>query len=74
MFLKANNSYQFLVIGLFFLAVGYGVFHKANHRRKGYPSLHQKQMRFFTVFFLVIVLALFAMLLWLVNKASYATH
>ncbi len=46
----------------------------ANNRRKGNPSLHQKQMRFFTVFFLVIVLALFAVLLWLVNKAGYPTH
>jgi hypothetical protein len=26
------------------------------------------------VFFLVIVLALFAVLLWLVNKPSYPTH
>ena len=47
------------------------MFFKANNRRKSNPSLHQKQMRFFTVFFLVIVLVLFAVLLWLVNKASY---
>ena len=47
---------------------------KGNNRRKGNPSPHQKQMRFFTVFFLVIVLALFAVLLWLVNKPSYPTH
>jgi hypothetical protein len=31
-------------------------------------------MRFFTVFFLVIVLALFAVLLWLVNQSSYPAH
>ena len=31
-------------------------------------------MRFFTVFFLVIVLALFGLLLWLVNRPSYSTH
>jgi len=50
------------------------VFFKANHQRKGNPSLHQKQMRFFTVFFLVIILALFAVLMWLVNRPSYPTH
>ncbi len=50
------------------------MFFKANHQRKGNPSIHQKQMRFFTVFFLVIVLVLFAVLLWLVNRPSYNTH
>ena len=50
------------------------MFFRKNNRRKDNPSLHQKQMRFFTVFFLVIILALFAMLLWLINKASYTTH
>jgi len=33
-------------------------------------SLHQKQMRFFTVFFAVVVLGLFALLLWLINKSG----
>jgi len=50
------------------------VFFKAKSQRKGNPSLHQKQMRFFTVFFLLILLALFGLLLWLVNKPSYTTH
>jgi len=50
------------------------VFFRANNQRKGNPSLHQKQMRFFTVLFFVIVLALFAVLLWLVNRSSYPTH
>jgi flagellar biogenesis protein FliO len=50
------------------------VFFKPNNQRKENPSLHQKQMRFFTVFFLVIVLVLFAALLWLVNRSSYPTH
>ena len=45
-----------------------------NNRRKGNPSLHQKQMRFFTVFFLVLVLVLFAALLWLVNRSSYPAY
>ena len=34
------------------------------------PSRHQKQMRFFTVFFFIIVLALYAVLLWLINKSG----
>jgi len=42
--------------------------------RKGNPSLHQKQMRFFTVFFLVLVLVLFGVLMWLVNRPSYPAH
>jgi hypothetical protein len=46
------------------------VFFKANNQRKENPSLHQKQMRFFTVLFIVIVLALFAGLFWLINKSS----
>jgi hypothetical protein len=46
------------------------VFFRANNRRKGNPSLHQKQMRFFTVFFLVVVLVLFAVLMWLINKSG----
>jgi len=50
------------------------VFFKANNQRKGNPSLHQKQMRFFTVFFLVLGLALFGLLMWLVNKSNYTTH
>jgi flagellar biogenesis protein FliO len=50
------------------------VFFKGNNQRKGNPSLHQKQMRFFTVLFFVIVLALFGVLLWLVNRSSYTSH
>jgi len=50
------------------------VFFRATNQRKSNPSLHQKQMRFFTVFFLVIVLVLFGLLLWLVNNASYTAH
>jgi uncharacterized membrane protein SpoIIM required for sporulation len=50
--------------------LGYGVLQKPNNRRKVNLSPYQKQMRFFTVLFLVIVLALFAALLWLVNQSS----
>ena len=50
------------------------MFFKASNQRKGNPSLHQKQMRFFTVFFLVIVLVLFGVLMWLVNRPSYPAH
>ena len=39
-------------------------------REKRELSPHQKQMRFFTVFFLVILLALFGLLMWLVNKSG----
>lgn len=50
------------------------MFFKANNRRKKNPSLHQKQMRFFTVLFSAILLALFIALLWLVNRPSYPGH
>ena len=50
------------------------MFFKATNQRKGNPSLHQKQMRFFTVLFFVIVLALFGLLMWLVNRENYPGH
>ena len=50
------------------------MFLKANNRRKENPSLHQKQMRFFTVFFSAILLALFIALLWLINRSSDLGH
>lgn len=50
------------------------MFFKGSNQRKSNPSIHQKQMRFFTVFFLLLVLALFGLLLWLVNNSSYASH
>ncbi len=54
--------------------VGCGVFFNTNNRRKSNPSLHQKQMRFFTVFFLVLVFVLFGVLLWLVNRSGDIPH
>ena len=43
-----------------------------NFREKRELSPHQKQMRFFTVFFLILVLALFGLLLWLINRSGSA--
>jgi uncharacterized membrane protein (DUF485 family) len=50
------------------------VFQKANNRRKENPSLHQKQMRFFTVLFSIILLVLFLAFLWLINRSGDLGH
>jgi hypothetical protein len=43
-------------------------------RRKRKPSLHQRQIRFFTVFFGAIMVAVVIALLWLFNRLPGSAH
>jgi len=42
--------------------------------QKRKPSAHQRQMRFFTIFFAVLLIAFLVAALWLLNRTPASVH